>query len=141
MIFDEVITGFRLSFGGGAEYFGVQPDLVTYGKIIGGGLPVGAYGGKAELMELVAPNGPVYQAGTLSANPLAMAAGNAALGKLLRTNPYAELATKTERLCESLQGLAPAGGSIALHAFNRRFVVLADADRCARQDRAAAQTG
>lgn len=75
MIFDEVITGFRLAFGGAAEYFGVTPDLVTYGKIIGAGMPVGAYGGRREIMELVSPVGKVYQAGTLSGNPIAMAAG------------------------------------------------------------------
>ena len=75
LIFDEVITGFRLKFGGAAEYFGVTPDMVTYGKIIGAGMPVGAYGGRKEIMEMVAPSGPVYQAGTLSGNPIAMAAG------------------------------------------------------------------
>ena len=75
LIFDEVITGFRLAFGGAAEYFGVTPDLVTYGKIIGAGMPVGAYGGRREIMELVSPVGKVYQAGTLSGNPIAMAAG------------------------------------------------------------------
>ena len=74
-IFDEVITGFRLAFGGAAQYFGVTPDLVTYGKIIGAGMPVGAYGGRRDVMELVAPAGRVYQAGTLSGNPVAMAAG------------------------------------------------------------------
>ena len=75
LIFDEVITGFRLAFGGAAEYFGVTPDMVTYGKIIGAGMPVGAYGGRREIMEMVSPAGPVYQAGTLSGNPIAMAAG------------------------------------------------------------------
>ena len=75
LIFDEVITGFRLAFGGAAEYFGVTPDMVTYGKIIGAGMPVGAYGGRKEIMEMVSPAGPVYQAGTLSGNPIAMAAG------------------------------------------------------------------
>ena len=75
LIFDEVITGFRLAFGGAAEYFGIRPDLVTYGKIIGAGMPVGAYGGRKEIMDLISPCGPVYQAGTLSGNPVAMAAG------------------------------------------------------------------
>ena len=79
LIFDEVITGFRLAAGGAQEYFGVQADLVTYGKIIGGGMPVGAYAGSRALMEQVAPTGPVYQAGTLSGNPVAMAAGLAQL--------------------------------------------------------------
>lgn len=86
LIFDEVITGFRLAFGGAAEYFGVQPDLVTYGKIIGGGMPVGAYGGRREIMECVSPCGSVYQAGTLSGNPIAMAAGIETLTQLLE-NP------------------------------------------------------
>jgi len=79
LIFDEVITGFRLAYGGAQEYFGITPDLTCLGKIVGGGLPVGAYGGKTEIMDHIAPDGPVYQAGTLSGNPLAMAAGKAAL--------------------------------------------------------------
>ena len=83
LIFDEVITGFRLTFGGAAEYFGVTPDLVTYGKIIGGGMPVGAYGGRKEIMECVSPLGSVYQAGTLSGNPIAMTAGIVTLRQLL----------------------------------------------------------
>ena len=86
LIFDEVITGFRLAPGGAQEYFGVRADLVTYGKIIGGGMPVGAYGGSRKLMELVAPLGPVYQAGTLSGNPVAMAAGLAQL-RILKSKP------------------------------------------------------
>lgn len=84
LIFDEVMTGFRVAFGGAQEVYGVRPDLTTLGKIIGGGLPVGAYGGRADIMRLVAPLGPVYQAGTLSGNPLAMAAGIAALRRLKR---------------------------------------------------------
>ena len=83
LIFDEVITGFRLGFTGAAGYYGVTPDLVTYGKIIGGGMPVGAYGGKREIMECISPLGPVYQAGTLSGNPIAMTAGIVTLKKLL----------------------------------------------------------
>ena len=82
LIFDEVITGFRLAFGGAAEYFGVTPDMVTFGKIIGAGMPVGAYGGRKEIMEMVSPAGPVYQAGTLSGNPVAMSAGLAQLNYL-----------------------------------------------------------
>ena len=103
LIFDEVISGFRMAFGGAAEYFGVHPDLVTYGKIIGGGLPVGAYGGRAEFMAQVAPLGGVYQAGTLSANPVAMAAGLATLRKLQRLSPYAELEARTRTLALALQ--------------------------------------
>jgi glutamate-1-semialdehyde-2,1-aminomutase len=104
LIFDEVITGFRLARGGAQEYFGVTPDLTTLGKIIGGGLPVGAYGGKREIMDMLAPNGPVYQAGTLSGNPLAMAAGLAML-KTLNETPgfYDELERKAKRLEEGLK--------------------------------------
>ena len=91
LVFDEVITGFRLGPGGAQELFGVRPDLTILGKIIGGGLPVGAYGGPRDLMERVAPSGPVYQAGTLSGNPLAMAAGIAMLREIDRRPPYAEL--------------------------------------------------
>ncbi len=98
VIFDEVITGFRVAFGGMAERTGLTPDLVTYGKIIGGGFPVGAYGGRADLMDLIAPNGPVYQAGTLSANPIAMTAGLATLKKLLRERPYQALESRVEQL-------------------------------------------
>ena len=106
LIFDEVITGFRLAFGGAAEKFGVTPDLVTYGKIIGGGMPVGAYGGRREIMEMVAPLGPVYQAGTLSGNPVAMAAGLAQL-QLLYEHPeyYTDLAEKGEKLYGSMESL------------------------------------
>jgi glutamate-1-semialdehyde 2,1-aminomutase len=91
LIFDEVISGFRVAAGGAQEIYGVRPDLTTLGKILGGGLPVGAYGGSRELMERMAPSGPVYQAGTLSGNPLAMEAGLAMLGEIERRPPYAEL--------------------------------------------------
>ena len=104
LIFDEVITGFRLAPGGAQEYFGVRADLVTYGKIIGGGMPVGAYGGSRRLMELVAPLGPVYQAGTLSGNPVAMAAGLAQL-RILESTPaiYTELERRGAMLQEGLR--------------------------------------
>lgn len=104
LIFDEVMTGFRLSLGGAQELYGVKPDMTTLGKIIGGGLPVGAYGGRAEIMDSVSPVGPVYQAGTLSGNPLAMAAGLAML-KYLKQNPsvYHQLNLQTGRLVEELK--------------------------------------
>lgn len=108
LIFDEVITGFRLGWGGAQEAYGVVPDLTCLGKIIGGGLPIGAYGGKAELMELVAPSGPVYQAGTLSGNPLSVAAGLATLEVLReeRERIYPELDRKGRLLNEAVVGAA-----------------------------------
>ena len=109
LIFDEVISGFRASPGGAQTLFGVRPDLTCLGKIIGGGLPVGAYGGRADLMELVSPSGPVYQAGTLSGNPLAMTAG---LWSLEQLTPklYAQLASRTASLAAGLAGAARAAG-------------------------------
>ena len=111
LIFDEVITGFRLALGGAQEYFGVKADLVTFGKIIGGGMPVGAYCGSRALLEQVAPCGPVYQAGTLSGNPVAMAAGLAQL-TYLKEHPeiYADLATKGEKLARGLRAAAAEAG-------------------------------
>ena len=111
LIFDEVITGFRLALGGAQEYFGVKADLVTFGKIIGGGMPVGAYCGSRELLEQVAPCGPVYQAGTLSGNPVAMAAGLAQL-TYLKEHPeiYTDLAAKGEKLAAGLRAAAAEAG-------------------------------
>ncbi len=106
LIFDEVISGFRVALGGMAELTGIKPDLLTYGKIIGGGMPVGAYGGRKEIMEKIAPTGPVYQAGTLSANPVAMSAGHAMLKKIIRENPYPKLAATGERFLGELQSIA-----------------------------------
>lgn len=106
LIFDEVMTGFRISYGGAQAHFGVTPDLTTMGKVIGGGLPVGAYGGQADIMQMVAPAGPMYQAGTLSGNPLAMTAGIKTLELLKQPGTYDKLAATTERL---IQGILEAG--------------------------------
>src|SRR5437764_1948217 len=102
VIFDEVISGFRVALGGMAQVLGMKPDLVTYGKVIGGGFPVAAYGGRKDLMELVAPVGPVYQAGTLSANPVGMRAGLATLQKAERLNVYDRLERRTTQFCDGL---------------------------------------
>ncbi len=110
LIFDEVITGFRLSYGGAQEYFDILPDLTCLGKIIGGGLPVGAYGGKTEIMDCIAPDGPVYQAGTLSRNPLAMAAGIAALNILKKPQFYSDLNRKAEKFAKGLLTLTARSG-------------------------------
>jgi glutamate-1-semialdehyde 2,1-aminomutase len=110
LIFDEVMTGFRVALGGAQERFGVLPDLTTLGKVIGGGLPVGAYGGRRDLMEQVAPAGPVYQAGTLSGNPLAMAAGVAQLLILRETRPYDILEARARRITTALAEAAAAAG-------------------------------
>ena len=106
LIFDEVMTGFRLSYGGAQEYFGITPDLTTLGKIIGGGLPVGAYGGRRDIMEMVAPAGPMYQAGTLSGNPLAMTAGIQTLKRIKEPGTYEYLDRITGEL---IQGIVDAG--------------------------------
>ena len=102
LIFDEVMTGFRVSYGGAQEYFNVDPDITTLGKIIGGGLPVGAYGGKKEIMKQVAPTGPIYQAGTLSGNPVAMAAGMATLKILREPGTYEKLEEKSATLARGM---------------------------------------
>lgn len=108
LIFDEVITGFRLGFEGAAKHYGIKPDIITYGKIIGGGLPVGMYGASAEIMSNISPDGPVYQAGTLSGNPVAMAAGIAQMTELLKSGFYKDLNNKTHEFTESIQRFATA---------------------------------
>ncbi len=121
LIFDEVITGFRLAYGGAQAYFNIIPDLTTLGKIIGGGLPVGAYGGKREYMERVAPSGDVYQAGTLSGNPLAMAAGLATL-RLLKGSDYEALERRTRRFASEMEGvLRDKGLSVRVPALGSMF--------------------
>ncbi|KIE50204.1 MAG: glutamate-1-semialdehyde aminotransferase [marine actinobacterium MedAcidi-G2B] len=114
LIFDEVITGFRLAYGGAAEYFGVAPDIWCFGKVVGGGLPVGAFGARREIMENLAPLGGVYQAGTLSGNPLAMAAGRATL-ELLNQEAHTQLATTATRLADGLDEVfSTAGFSVSV---------------------------
>ncbi len=116
LIFDEVITGFRVALGGAQKMYGIEPDLTCLGKIIGGGLPVGAYGGKDEIMKKLSPLGGVYQAGTLSGNPLAMAAGLATLKELSQKGVYGSLRSKTSYFCEKLQKiLRRAENSCQLH--------------------------
>ena len=110
LIFDEVMTGFRVALGGAQAHYGVTPDLSTFGKIIGGGMPVGAYGGRRDLMEQIAPAGPIDQAGTLSGNPVAMAAGLAMLTLIRETGFHAELARRTRLLCDGLQAWADGAG-------------------------------
>lgn len=118
LIFDEVMTGFRLAEGGAQEYFGIQADLITFGKIIGGGLPVGAFAGKSTIMDFLAPTGPVYQAGTLSGNPLAMAAGLAMLTELQKNREiYARLNEKTEYLHRGIEKALHNNG--IKHSINR----------------------
>ncbi|MFS0554375.1 glutamate-1-semialdehyde 2,1-aminomutase [Brevibacillus sp. 179-C9.3 HS] len=117
LIFDEVMTGFRVALGGAQELYGITPDLTTMGKVIGGGLPVGAYGGKREIMQQVAPAGPIYQAGTLSGNPLAMAAGLTTLQELSKPGAYERLEKMSARLAE---GLADNAKKLGIpHTLNR----------------------
>jgi glutamate-1-semialdehyde 2,1-aminomutase len=111
LIFDEVMTGFRVALGGAQQHYGVRPDITTFGKVIGGGLPVGAFGASRQVMGQLAPEGPIYQAGTLSGNPLAMAAGIATVSQLLaRADDYAGLAARTGRLARGLAEAARAAG-------------------------------
>ncbi|QQQ00396.1 glutamate-1-semialdehyde 2,1-aminomutase [Lysobacter enzymogenes] len=114
LIFDEVMTGFRVALGGAQQLYGIEPDLSTFGKIIGGGMPVGAYGGRRELMSQVAPAGPIYQAGTLSGNPVAMAAGLATLELIQAPGFHAELERRTHTLCDGLEAAAREAG-VAFH--------------------------
>jgi glutamate-1-semialdehyde 2,1-aminomutase len=110
LIFDEVMTGFRVAYGGAQSLYGIRPDLTTLGKIIGGGLPVGAYGGRADIMDHVLPAGKVFQAGTLSGNPLATAAGIATLKTLRDSNPYPQLERLSARLAAGLDQAATKAG-------------------------------
>ena len=118
LLFDEVISGFRVAFGGAAEYYGIQPDVMAFGKIIGGGMPVGAYAASAEIMDHVAPVGPVYQAGTLSGNPVAMAAGAGQLSVCLQPGFYEDQERRTRRLIDPILNHAEKKGH-PLRIFNR----------------------
>lgn len=122
LIFDEVISGFRTAFGGMVELSGIQPDLVTYGKVIGGGFPVGCYGGRKELMDLVAPSGDVYQAGTLSANPVGMRAGLRTLQKMKSVDGWKLLNQRTEKFCQQLQkGFDEMKAPVQISSFSSLF--------------------
>jgi len=122
VIFDEVISGFRVAMGGMAEVLGLVPDLVTYGKVVGGGFPVGCYGGRRELLDLVAPLGPVYQAGTLSANPVGMRAGLATLRKMEEVGAHAQLEVKSAQLADQVNaGLRQAGLPFEMTRFGSLF--------------------
>ena len=123
LIFDEVMSGFRVALGGAQAHFGIKPDLVCLGKVIGGGLPVGAYGGRQDIMSCISPAGPVYQAGTLSGNPLAMTAGLATLGEIMETPDfYPQLTAKTQVLCEGIGAAAEAAGvAIQSHQLGSMF--------------------
>ena len=143
LIFDEVISGFRVGFEGAAGYYGIQPDIITLGKIIGGGMPVGAYGAGRAVMKHVSPEGPVYQAGTLSANPVAMAAGYATLTELLKPGFYEDLQYKTARFTSGLQAYCdskgyevtfPHVGSIFWPTFTRSHISRSDQIDGSRMD-------
>ena len=143
LIFDEVISGFRVGFEGAAGLYGIEPDILTFGKIIGGGMPVGAYAASREIMENVAPMGPVYQAGTLSANPVAMAAGFATLTELLKPGFYESLEEKTAKFTGRLQAFCdsrgyevtfPHVGSIFWPTFTRRHIHRSDEIDGSRMD-------
>lgn len=124
LIFDEVMTGFRVAYGGAQQLYGIRPDLTTLGKVIGGGLPVGAYGGKAELMDQIAPAGPVYQAGTLSGNPLAVTAGLKTLEILRRPGSFERLEDSTVKLTEGIkQEAARAGVPVEINRVGSMFTV------------------
>merc|ERR1719310_754414 len=128
LVFDEVMTGFRISYGGAQQHWGITPDLSTFGKVIGGGLPVGAYAGKKEIMEVVAPAGPMYQAGTLSGNPLAMRAGIETMKILKQPGTYEQLSAKTEKFARWHRGMLERGVYLAPSQYEAGFMSLAHTD-------------
>ena len=122
LIFDEVMTGFRVALGGAQAHYNIKPDLTTLGKVIGGGMPVGAFGGKKEIMDYIAPVGPVYQAGTLSGNPIAMSAGLASLNELSQGNKHQQLSDATEKLAMGFKAAAERNGvSLAINYVGAMF--------------------
>ena len=124
LIFDEVITGFRLTYGGAQNYFGIRPDLTCLGKIVGGGLPLGVFGGRREVMKVLAPLGGTYQAGTLSGNPVAVTAGITALKYLKKTRPYPRLAKETRKLCDGIRAAAGSvGRKVRINSLGSMFTV------------------
>jgi glutamate-1-semialdehyde 2,1-aminomutase len=134
LILDEVITGFRLGFGGAATHYGIAPDLLTFGKVIGGGMPVGAFGGRADVMSVLSPDGPVYQAGTLSGNPVAMVAGLATLQKLERERLFGPLEENTQAFCLELNNRLRNYGCQVIHIGSIFWLVFqADVPRAAHQ--------
>jgi glutamate-1-semialdehyde 2,1-aminomutase len=137
LIFDEVMTGFRVAFGGAQQLYGIRPDLTTLGKVIGGGLPVGAYGGRRDLMSMVAPAGPVYQAGTLSGNPLAVAAGLAML-RYLRAHPevYEQLEQEGSRLAAAASSGARVNRAGSMFTFFFTSLEVTDYETAQSSDRA-----
>lgn len=144
LIFDEVMTGFRLAFGGAQEIYGIKPDLTCLGKILGGGLPVGAFGGRRDVMDMVAPVGPVYQAGTLSGNPLAVTAGLTALRLLKETNPYSQLEASSALIEQGLRRASQeAGVQVTINRVGSMFTVfftdapVTDWGSASRSDRSA----
>jgi glutamate-1-semialdehyde 2,1-aminomutase len=135
LIFDEVISGFRVGYEGAAGYYGIQPDIMTYGKIIGGGMPVGAYAASAEIMSHIAPEGPVYQAGTLSANPVAMAAGYAACKQLVQPGFYEAMEAKTKKFVEGIQAYCDAKGyEVSIVTIGSIFWIAFTKERITRAD-------
>jgi glutamate-1-semialdehyde 2,1-aminomutase len=124
LIFDEVMTGFRLTYGGAQNYLGIRPDLTCLGKIIGGGMPLGAFGGRKDVMKVLAPLGPAYQAGTLSGNPVAVTAGLTTLKCLARFGSYRSLIARTQKLCAGIQKAADASGiPVRINAIGSMFTV------------------
>ena len=135
LIFDEVISGFRVGYEGAAGYYGIQPDIMTYGKIIGGGMPVGAYAASAEIMSHIAPEGPVYQAGTLSANPVAMAAGYAACKQLVQPGFYEAMEAKTKKFVDGIQAYCDAKGyEVSIVTIGSIFWIAFTKERITRAD-------